>query len=82
MNGLKLLLTLATLGLLTTGCGSLKVAPAETRNQFRSLPTDATTPPAIRQFLPLYQDIETTFEQRMKEAETRLQQSLSKPNSK
>lgn len=91
MNARKTLLTPLLLGSLTlTACSTpLQVAPAQTRNQFQSLPADVTTPPEIRSFLPPFQAIVTTFdqrwqtlEQRLTDSETRLQDSLKSATSK
>ena len=91
MNAPRLWQLLLIAGAVTlAGCSApLQVAPAQPRNQFQSLPADATTPPEIRTFLPPFQSIVTKFEQqwqtleqRLTDSETRLQDSLRSATSK
>lgn len=83
LNATRLLLLLTLVGSLTLqGCQGLKVAPAQTRNQFGSLPKDATTPPEIPQFLPLFQNSVMKLEQRLESSETKLQDTLKQHSDK
>lgn len=85
----KLVIALAA-GMLTAACSSNPpLAPAPQPNPFRSLPASATTPTPISDFQTPYNAIEKKYGQawtnsgeRIRSAEQRLQDSLSKPNAK